>query len=70
MQESTENEEMADQTNLPAPGETAAFATFLLLRRVGGEFRVKLLVGFQELFVLGIERQRNGLLGLEKIHGG
>ena len=70
MQESTEKEEVADQTNLPAPSETAAFAALLLLRSIDGEFRVELLVGFQEFLVLGVERQRNGLLGLEEIHGG
>ena len=59
MQESTEDEEVADQTNPPAPlslRKTAAPATFLLLRNIYSELGVQLLVGFQELFVLRIER--------------
>lgn len=74
IQESTKNEEVTDATNhLPALGtllEAAAFGTLLLLRNIGGEFRVELFVVFQERFALGIDGQRNGLLGLEEIHDG
>jgi len=74
-QESTENEEMTDETDrLSAPGplrEAAAFATLGLLRRsIDAEFRIESLAVFQEFFVLRIDGQRNGLLGLVKIHGG
>ena len=55
MQESAENEEVADETDCsPAPRpllEAATPATLLLLRSIDGEFRVV----FQELLVFGIE---------------
>jgi hypothetical protein len=55
IQESTENEEVADTTNRsPAPRsllETATLARLLLLRSINGEFRVV----FQEFLVLGVE---------------
>jgi hypothetical protein len=74
IQESAENDEVADETNrLPAPGsllEAASLATLLLLRNIDGEFRIELLVGFQELLVLRIDGQRDGLLGFEELHGG
>ena len=74
VQESTENKEVANQTNCPPAGgplrEAAAFGTLLLLlRSTDGELRIKLLVGSQEFLVLGINGQRNGLLGLVEIHG-
>jgi hypothetical protein len=60
IQESTEDEEMADTTDrLSAPSslrKAAAFGTFLLLRRsTDCEFRVELLVVFQEVFILRIK---------------
>ena len=58
VQESTEKDEVADPTEyLPALGpfrEAAAFDTLPLLRSIGGEFRVKLLVGSQKSFALRI----------------
>ena len=69
IQESAKDEEVADETDrfpAPRPLLEAAPATVLLLRSINGEFRVVL----QELLVLGIEGQRNGLLGLEEIHDG
>ena len=70
IQESAENEEVAEATDgFPAPRpllEATTPAPFLLLRSVDAEFRVVL----QELFVFGIEGQRNGLLGLVEVHDG
>ena len=70
IQESADNEEVAEPTDgFPAPRpllEAATPATFLLLRSINAEFRVVL----QELFVFGIEGQRNGLLGLVEVHDG
>ena len=58
VQESTEKDKVADPTDyLPALGpfrEAAAFDTLPLLRSIGGEFRVKLLVGSQKSFALRI----------------
>ena len=58
IQESTENEEVANETNRsPAPGSLREATTFaaLLLRSVDGEFRVGLLGVSQERLVLGID---------------
>lgn len=56
IEESTEDNEMSEATNrLPAPGrllETAAVAALLLLRSIDREFKVELLVIFQELLIL------------------
>ena len=69
-QESAEDEEVAEATDgFPAPRpllEATTPATFLLLRSINAKFGVIL----QELFVFGIEGQRNGLLGLVEVHGG
>lgn len=74
IQEGTENEEVADAANrLPASApllEAATCVALLLLRSINGELRVELIVAFQEVFVLGIDWQRNGLLGLVEIHDG
>lgn len=75
IQEGAENDEVAHTTNhLPAPAsipEAAAISRLLLLlRTLTGKFRVGLTLGFQELFVLRIEGQRNRLLGFAEIHGG
>ena len=73
IQEGAENEEVTDATNrLPTPTSIpeAAAISGLLLRSLTGEFRVGFILGFQELFILKIEGQRNRLLRFTEIHGG
>jgi len=75
MEKSTQDEQVAEATDdLPGFGtllEAASFVALLLLRRsIDSELRVGLLPVLQELLVLRIDGQGNGLFGLEEIHGG